>query len=37
MEMKFLDGFAEWQLHPEITRINAMAPRATFMPYETLD
>lgn len=37
MEMKFLDGFAEWQSHPEVTRINALKPRATFMPYETLE
>lgn len=37
MDMKFLDGFAEWQSRPDITRVNAMKPRATFMPYDTLD
>ena len=37
MDMKFLDGFAEWQSRPDVTRVNAMAPRATFMPYATLD
>lgn len=35
MEMRFLDGFTEWQSQPEVTRVNAMPPRATFMPYAT--
>ncbi len=37
MDMKFLDGFAEWQSRSDITNVNALEPRATFMPYETLD
>ncbi len=37
MDMKFLDGFAEWQSNPQITRVNALPPRASFVPYETLD
>ena len=37
MDMKFLDGFLEWQSQPQTTHVNAMKPRATFMPYATLD
>ncbi len=32
-----IDGFAEWQSAPEITQINRLAPRASFMPYENSD
>lgn len=37
MDMKFLDGMMEWQSRPDISRVNALEPRATFMPYESLD
>ncbi len=37
MEMHFLDGLNEWQSRPDISRVNALEPRATFMPYESLD
>lgn len=37
MDMQFLDGFSEWQSRPDISRVNALEPRATFMPYESLD
>ncbi|MGN0468270.1 MAG: glycoside hydrolase family 2 TIM barrel-domain containing protein [Acutalibacteraceae bacterium] len=34
---KEIDGFLEWQSAPEITQINRLAPRASFMPYENAD
>lgn len=34
---KEIDGFIEWQSAPEITEINRLAPRASFMPYESAD
>lgn len=37
MDIQFLDGFVEWQSRPDISRVNALEPRATFMPYESLD
>ncbi|MGN1418346.1 MAG: hypothetical protein ACI4W6_03375, partial [Acutalibacteraceae bacterium] len=34
---KEMDGFLEWQSAPEITQVNRLAPRASFMPYENAD
>lgn len=34
MERNFIDGYSEWQANPEITGINKLPQRATFMPYE---
>ena len=35
--MKEINGFTEWYSEPEITGINRLPSKATFMPYETLD
>lgn len=32
-----IDGFQEWQNKPQITGINRLPQRASFMPYESLD
>ena len=38
MKMKTeIDGFQEWQNKPQITGINRLPQRASFMPYESLD
>lgn len=34
---KEIDGFTEWQSNPEITQVNRLPSRASFMPYESLD
>lgn len=34
---KEIDGFIEWQSQPEITQINRLAPRASFMSFENSD
>lgn len=34
---KVIDGFTEWQSQPEVTQINRLAPRASFMPFESAD
>ena len=32
-----IDGFQEWQNKPQITGVNRLPQRASFMPYESLD
>ncbi len=32
-----IDGFNEWQNQPEVTSINRLPSRATFMPFDSLD
>ncbi|MBQ8028085.1 MAG: DUF4981 domain-containing protein [Clostridia bacterium] len=37
MAIREIDGFSEWQNSPEITEINRLSPRASFMSFETLE
>lgn len=32
-----MDGYSEWQSEPQITGVNRLPSRATFMPYDTFD